>query len=178
MKTSVALIGFMGVGKSAAGKILAERLGKKLVETDALIAQKAGKSIPQIFREDGEIAFRELEIEVIKEIAAGKNQVIDCGGGAVLNKINIDRLKQNAVIIWLTASPEVIAKRTHLNADGRPLMQGKNTVTDVQKLLQAREPFYKAAADIIIDSSDLNIASLIQNITEKLRQNADFDFQK
>ncbi len=69
------------------------------------MSQRAGKSIPQIFQEDGEIAFRELEIEVIKEIASKENLVIDCGGGVVLNKINIDRLKQNAIIVWLTASP-------------------------------------------------------------------------
>ena len=125
MKSNVALIGFMGVGKSAVGKALAERLGKKYVEVDSLIVQKAGKSITQIFQEEGEIAFRELEIEVIKEIALKKNQVIDCGGGVVLNKINIDRLKQNAVIIWLTASPEVILKRTTLDGDVRPLLKGK-----------------------------------------------------
>ena len=91
MKTSVALIGFMGVGKSAVGEELAARLGKKLVRVDALIESKAGKSIPRIFEEEGETTFREREIEVIKEIAAEKDQVIDCGGGVVLNRINIDR---------------------------------------------------------------------------------------
>jgi shikimate kinase len=91
----------MGVGKTVAGRVLAERLRKKLVEVDSLIAQRAGKTIPQIFREDGEIVFRELEIAVIKEVSAKSNQVIDCGGGVVLNKINIDRLKQSAVVFWL-----------------------------------------------------------------------------
>ena len=77
-----------------------------------MIEQKAGKTIPEIFREDGEIAFRELEIEVSKEAAEEKNAVIDCGGGVVLNKINIDRLRKDTVIVYLTASPGVILKRT------------------------------------------------------------------
>ena len=92
---------------------------------DSLIDEKAGKSIPRIFQEDGEIAFREMEIEVIKEIASRKNQVIDCGGGVVLNKINIDRLKQNAVIVWLTASPSDILKRLP-DGDREAFVQGKN----------------------------------------------------
>jgi hypothetical protein len=87
MKTSVALIGFMGTGKSAVGAVLAERLGKKFIEVDYLIEQKGGKPIPQIFEDEGEITFRELEIETIKQIAGRSNQVIACGGGAVLNRI-------------------------------------------------------------------------------------------
>ena len=81
MKTSIALIGFMGVGKTAVGKALAGKLNKRFVELDALIEQKAGKSIPEIFQQDGEIAFRELEIEVTKEVSEDKSLVIACGGG-------------------------------------------------------------------------------------------------
>ncbi|GAH64058.1 unnamed protein product, partial [marine sediment metagenome] len=76
MKTNVALIGFMGVGKTAVGQALAEKLNKEFVELDSLIEHKAGKSIPEIFQQDGEIAFRELEIEVTKEVAKGKNLII------------------------------------------------------------------------------------------------------
>ena len=95
MKSSIALIGFMGTGKTAVGQALAERLGKEFIETDTLIEVKAGRSIPEIFRRHGETAFRELEIEAIKEIAGRDNAVIACGGGVVLNKINIDRLAGN-----------------------------------------------------------------------------------
>ena len=82
MKNSIALIGFMGTGKTAVGQALAEKLGKEFIETDALIEKKAGKSIPEIFRQDGEIVFRELEIAVIKAIAGKENVVIAGGGGA------------------------------------------------------------------------------------------------
>ena len=81
MKTSIALIGFMGTGKTVVGKALAEKLGREFVELDTLIEQKAGKPISEIFQQDGEVAFRELEIEVTKEVSENKNQVIACGGG-------------------------------------------------------------------------------------------------
>jgi len=120
MRTSVALIGFMGTGKTVVGKLLAEKLGKKFIELDGIIEKKAGKSIPEIFRKDGEIGFRELEIEATREVADKKNTVIACGGGIVLNKINIDRLRKECVIVCLTASPQVIIERTSGDADERP----------------------------------------------------------
>jgi len=85
MKTNIALIGFMGTGKTTIGRTLARKLSKTFVEIDALIEQKAGKSIADIFKDDGEIAFRQLEIDITREIAARENQVIACGGGIVLN---------------------------------------------------------------------------------------------
>ncbi len=112
MKTNIALIGFMGTGKTVVGKVLAKKLNRKFVELDSLIEHKTGKSIPDIFQQDGEVAFRELEIEVTKEVSRDRNLVIACGGGLVLNKINIDRLKNGSVIVCLTASPRVILKRT------------------------------------------------------------------
>jgi shikimate kinase len=173
MKSNVALIGFMGVGKTAIGKGLAERLGKKLVQTDALIELQTGKTITRIFQEDGEIAFREMEIEVIKKAAAEKDQVIDCGGGVVLNRINIDRLKLNSVIIWLTASNDIVLKRTAPDKIGRPLLQGNITLSDIEKIISFREPLYAAAADLKIDTSKLNIFSVVEKIAGKLKAYAD-----
>jgi len=122
MKTSIALIGFMGTGKTVVGKAVAEKLGKDFVELDVLIEQKAGKPISEIFQQDGEVAFRELEIEVIKRVTENKKQVIACGGGVILNKINIDRLKKDSVIVYLTASPKVILERVS-DDEERPLLQ-------------------------------------------------------
>jgi shikimate kinase len=175
VKTSLALIGFMGVGKTSVGKFLAELTGKQLVEVDSVIVMEAGKSIPQIFQEDGEIVFREKEMEAIKKIASGRNQIIDCGGGVVLNKINIDRLKKNAVVVWLKASSDVIAKRTALDDGGRPLLEGKKAESEIQELLSLREPLYEMASDIQVDSSSSEAGTVARNIIEKLRQNADFD---
>jgi shikimate kinase len=174
MKTNAALIGFMGVGKSAIGKGLAERLGKKLVQTDALIEERAGKRIALIFQEEGEIAFREMEIQVIKEVASQTNLVIDCGGGVVLNRINIDRLKPGAVIVWLTASNDIILKRTAPDKVGRPLLQGKSVISEIEKLISFRQPLYAAAADFTIDTSSMKIAAVEDKIYNKLREYADF----
>ena len=168
MKTNIALIGFMGVGKTAVGRALAGRLNKTFVELDSLIEQKAGKSIPQIFQQDGEVTFRELEIEAAKEVSGGENLVIACGGGIILNMINIDRLKKESMIVYLTASPGVILKRVLADGGGRPLLDVANPALTIRELLKFRKPFYERAADIKIDTSGLDINSLTEQIINKM----------
>jgi len=191
MKTSVVLIGFMGAGKTAVGKVLAKRLGKKFVELDSVIERKAGKSIPEIFQQDGEVTFRELEIEVTKEVSRDKNLIIACGGGIVLNKINIDRLKNEAIIVYLTASPRVLLRRISGSGEGRPLLNTSNRGGDeprhydldarsplnrsIQELLRFRKPFYDRAADIKISTSKLDIDSVAEQIIVELKENESFN---
>jgi shikimate kinase len=169
MKTSIALIGFMGAGKTAVAKILAQKLGKEFIELDAIIEKKAGRSIPEIFRQDGEIRFRELEIEAVRQIANKKNAVIACGGGIVLNKKNIDRLKEESVIIYLTASPAVILKRTSDHKNVRPLLDVTDRAKQVKNLLKFRQPLYRRAADITVDTSRLDIVAVADKIMELLK---------
>ena len=175
MKTNVALIGFMGTGKTVVGKVLAEKLNKEFVELDSLIEQKARKSIPDIFQQDGEIAFRELEIEVTKEVAKGKNLIIACGGGVVLNKINIDRLRNESRIVYLTASPRIILKRILNDGEERPLLKTPNKALEIQELLRFRKPFYERAADIKINTSKLDIDSVVEQIISKLKEDESFN---
>ena len=174
MKTSIALIGFMGTGKTAVGEALAEKLGREFIELDALIEQKAGKAIPEIFQQDGEIAFRELEIEVIKEISGKQHAVITCGGGIVLNKINIDRLSTGCIIVYLTASPGIILKRTSGDENERPLLNAADKAGHIKELLRFRKPFYERAADIKIDTSKLDVNSVVEQIMEKVKENESF----
>ncbi|MCL0094565.1 shikimate kinase [Dehalococcoidales bacterium] len=174
MKTSIALIGFMGTGKTAVGKIVAEKLGKEFIELDLLIEQRAGKTIAEVFQQDGEIAFRELEIEVTKEVSEKKNVVIACGGGLVLNKINIDRLSKECLIVYLTASPGVILKRISSEENERPLLKTANKALVVQELLRWRKPFYEQAADIKINTSKLDINSVAEQIIEKVKEDENF----
>jgi shikimate kinase len=176
MRTNVALIGFMGVGKTAVGEALAKKLNRKFAELDLLIERKAGKSIPEIFEQDGEITFRELEIEATREIAREKHLVIACGGGVVLNKINIDRLREESRIVYLTASPRVILKRISGEGGERPLLKGDNPSSTIQGLLRFRKPFYERATDIKIDTSRLDIDSVVEQIIEKLREDESFNF--
>ena len=174
MKTSIALIGFMGTGKTVVGKALAEKLGKEFIELDALIERKAGKTIPEIFQQGGEIAFRELEIEAAKEVSEKKNVVIACGGGIVLNKINIDRLREECIMVYLTASPRAILKRTSGDENERPLLKAANKALTIRELLKFRKPFYERAADIKIDTSKLDIASVVEQIISKVKADESF----
>ena len=176
MKTSIALIGFMGTGKTVVGKALAKKLNRTFVELDSLIEQKAGKSIPEIFQQDGEVRFREFEIEVTKEIAERENTVIACGGGLVLNKINIDRLKTNSLIVYLTASPEVILKRTSGDRGERPLLNVPDRVSEIRELLEFRKPFYERAADITIDTSKPDISSVVEQIISTAKNSESLNF--
>jgi len=176
MKTSIALIGFMGVGKTAVGKALAEKLDKRFVELDSLIEQKAGKTIPELFYQDGEVAFRELEIEVTKQVSTNKNLVIACGGGLVLNKINIDRLRNESIIVYLTASLRAILNRIPSEGEERPLLNTPDRALTIQELLRFRKPFYEQAADIKIDTSKLDINSVVEQIRAKLEQDESFNF--
>jgi len=175
METNIALIGFMGTGKTAVGQLLAKKLGSRFFELDLLIEQKAGKSIPDIFQQDGEVAFRELEIEVTKEVSKDKNLVIACGGGIVLNKINIDRLRQQSRIVYLTASPGVILKRVADEEGQRPLLEVDNPTLTIREMLSFRKPFYERAADITINTSKLDIDAVAGQIISKLKEDESFD---
>ena len=174
MKTSVALIGFMATGKTAVGRILAKKLNKEFIELDALIEQRVGKSIDIIFKEDGEIAFRELEIELIKDISKNKNQVIACGGGIILNKINVDRLKEEAIMVYLTTSPDIILKRALNDSTVRPLLKGNKKEKTVRELLSFRTPYYDRASDITIDTSATDINTAAGQIINLLKHNESF----
>ncbi len=176
MKTSVALIGFMGTGKTAVGRRLAERLGKDFVETDAIIEQRAGKPIADIFREDGELAFRELEIAAIKEIAGRRNQVVAGGGGVVLNWLNIQRLQGDAVVVLLTATPAVILRRAAAGGAARPLLNVPDRAATVRNLLKFRRPFYTRAAEITVDTSRLSLEEVVTGIINRLKEYEGFSF--
>jgi shikimate kinase len=178
LKTSIALIGFMGTGKTEVGKKLAEKLGKEFIELDALIEKKAAKKIPEIFSADGEVRFRELEIDVTREVADRKNAVIACGGGIVLNKINIDRLRQHCVIVCLEATPAEILKRTSADKDGRPLLTVPDRRQKIKELLKYRGPYYRQAADFCVKASRLSIEATADKIIGMLKEYESYDRKK
>jgi len=164
----------MGTGKTVVGKLLARKLGKDFIEMDALIEKKTGRSIPEIFRQGGEAGFRELEIEVTKNIAGRKNAVIACGGGVVLNAINIDRLRQECVIVCLTASPSAILRRTSADKGERPLLAAADRLRQVKNMLKYRRPFYTRAADITVNTSRLKPGEVAECIIEELKRHESY----
>ena len=141
-KENIVLIGMPGSGKSAVGRILAEKTGMPFADTDRLITEKAGKAIPDIFRENGETAFRDLETEVIREVSLLGGQILSTGGGAILRTENVTVLRQNGRLFWLDRNPDDLVP-----TDDRPLA---DTEAKMKQLYQTREPLYRAAADVII----------------------------
>ncbi len=176
MKNNIVLIGYMGTGKTAVGQVLSEEMRREFIELDWLIEKKAGKSIPEIFKDGGEIAFRELEIEAAKQVAAKTNVIIACGGGIILNKINIDRLKVNGITVCLTALPDVILERVSVEQGQRPLLEVEDQLKTIKEMLEYRKPYYERSADITIDTSEMSISEVVQEIVDKLKEDEGFNF--
>lgn len=163
---NIVLIGFMGTGKTAVGKILAEKLGFKFVDTDDLIEEEAKMAIYEVFSKYGEEYFRELEKKVVDRVSKLKNLVIATGGGVVVKQENIKNLKKNGVLICLTAEPEVILARTAKDAH-RPLVKMADPMKRIKELLVERERGYRQAS-IIIDASKLSTEEIVSKILEKV----------
>lgn len=167
VKDSIALIGFMATGKSTVGKALKEYIGKdyRFIETDQLIIEMAGKPIPRIFSEDGEVKFREYEIEACKKIANFKKAVISCGGGIVLNKANIENLKKTCHIVLLIASPKEIYNRVMKDGkETRPVIDKEDPMKEIESALKQREPYYNISAEIVINTTDKTIDEIMEEI--------------
>ena len=172
LKDSIALIGFMATGKSIIGKALKEHLGNNytFIETDVFIVERAGKSIPKIFSEDGEALFREYELEACKQAVQLKKSIISCGGGVVLKKENIEVLKQTCQMVLLTATPAVIYKRAMGEGkENRPIINKEEPFKEIEKLLRYREPYYKSAADFIIDTTEKSVERIVDEILRQTK---------
>ena len=156
---NIVLIGMPGSGKSTAGKLLAERLGRKFVDTDEIIKEKAGMSIPEIFSLYGEEKFRAIETEAANDTGKLSGLVIATGGGIITRKENRYPLKQNSVTVWLKRDLAL------LPVDGRPISQ-QNSLTE---LYEKRAPLYEDFADITVNVNE-NAAETVQRIIEGIRR--------
>ena len=160
MLTNIVLIGMPGCGKSSAAKILGEKMGREVIETDAMIEEMAGMPIPEIFAKFGEAHFRKLESEAVKTAGSRTGVIISSGGGAVKNGQNVRMLRQNAVVAWIKRPIEA------LSTDGRPLSKDIDTL---KAMWEERKPLYQAAADIVIDNSgkiDDAVAAIMEGFDE------------
>jgi shikimate kinase len=164
MAKNIVLIGLMGSGKTTIGKALADRTGREFADTDELIVEKDSRPIKQIFAENGEEFFRNLETKVIEEVSKQENFVISTGGGAVLRDENIDFLKENGVLFYLYAPAEVIWERVKDDKD-RPLLNVDAPIELLKRLQQEREPFY-GKADFKINTHEHSIEEIVDKIIE------------
>ncbi len=144
---NLVLIGYRGTGKSAVAAHLARATGRRVISTDAEIEARLGRSIAEYVAEEGWPAFRDVETEVIRWAAAQDGLVIDTGGGAPEREENVAALRENGVVMWLTASEQTIARRIR-NAANRPSLTGQGSFLDeIGAVLARRNPLYAAAAD-------------------------------
>lgn len=157
---NIALIGFMGTGKSTVGRILAEHLHFTFVDTDELIESRAGKTIAGIFASDGEAVFRQLERDVVTELGARKKMVISTGGGLGANESNVASLKEHALVVCLWASPEMIWERVR-NQSHRPLLKDPDPLAKIRTLLASREKCYKQA-DVLMNTEVRSLKEVAQ----------------
>jgi shikimate kinase len=153
-RTNLVLVGFMGCGKSSVGRLAAGMLGYDFVDTDQLVVERAGLAIPDIFKFQGETAFRQLESEALASLRGRDGLVVATGGGIVTRPENVPLLQELGVVVWIDANEEALFERVSRN-NARPLLQTENPRATLRALLEARRPLYAAVAQGTIDNSGL-----------------------
>jgi shikimate kinase len=154
----LALIGYRGTGKSAVGRIVADRLNRAFLDADLEVEARAGRSIAAIFADAGEPAFRDWEELVLAEVVdRDPRAILATGGGTVLREINRRRIRDFGFVVWLTAEPGVLAQR--LLADSRqlaarPALTPSGTLVEIREVLAMRAPFYQVLADMMVETGD------------------------
>ena len=166
---NIVLIGYRGTGKSTVGKVLAARLGWPQVSTDAEIVRGAGRSVPEIVAQHGWEHFRDLESTVCREFSAQDRLIIDTGGGAILRQENVDCLKKNGVLFWLTASVATIASRIGGDTQRPSLTGTKSFVEEIEEVLAVRTPKYREAADHIVPTDGCTINQIVETILSSVQ---------
>jgi len=164
---NLALIGFMGAGKTAVGRLVAEHLRFKFVDTDELIETRTGRTIPQIFTQDGEAHFRSLEHEIVLQLADTQKLVISTGGGLPTQQANLDSLKQHALVVCLWAGADKIYERVH-NQTHRPLLQTADPLAKIKELLAARASFYRQA-DVLLNTDNRSVRQVVQQVVQQFQ---------
>ena len=159
---NLALVGFMGTGKSSVGRMAASQLQFDFVDTDDWIETRAGMSISDIFAHGGEKVFRQLESQLVTELARMRRTVFSTGGGLVAEERNLESLKEHALVVCLWASPETIWERVR-GQTHRPLLQAADPMAKIRELLAAREPFYRQA-DVLVNTELRSVKEVVQHV--------------
>lgn len=165
---NIILTGYMGCGKTTVGKHVAKRLGYTFVDTDEMIVEQQHRSINEIFADDGEMAFRVMETELLKQMIDAKrdHMVIATGGGMPIREENRRLLAVLGRVVYLKASPETIYGRVKEDT-ARPLLQCENPMKRIEEMLAIREPLYEAGAAVIVDVDGLRQAETASEIIER-----------
>lgn len=166
---NILLVGLMGSGKTTVGRIVAQMIGFKMIDTDHLIVDSAGKTIPEIFATEGEAAFRQRESAALRSLLGKRGCVIATGGGIVTQPRNLPILRHLGYTAWLEADPERLARRTAMNSN-RPLLNGEeDPKVKLERLLHERKPLYKSLADLRIHTAGLTPQETAYGVMESAR---------
>ena len=164
---NIALIGFMGTGKTTVGRLVKDLLRFDFLDTDELIQSRTGRTIADLFAQDGEPAFRELERQIVDELADRKRTVIATGGGLPTNAENLRKLKSYALTVCLWAAPEKIWDRVR-HQSHRPLLRGDDPQKTIRELLARRSPFYRQA-DVLMNTDQRSTREVAQQIAAQYK---------
>ena len=175
MNGNLILIGLMGAGKTTLGRQLASELQLDFYDSDQLICERTGVSIPTIFELEGEEGFRHREKTVINELVQLNNIIIATGGGTVLNAENRYKLQKNGHVIYLHAHPQILLSRIQ-NDRNRPLLQVEDPLLKLQQLYVQRDPIYRETAHLIIEANDSCTTQTITRLFTLLHQTNNNDF--
>lgn len=169
MNRHIFLIGFMGAGKSTVAALLAERLSMPLVDVDAVVESTQGKTVAQIFTEQGESAFRDAERAALLGLEGLPPSVVACGGGIVTRDENRADLRRLGTVVYLQVSAAEAVARVG-DASTRPLLSGPSGTLAATSLLQAREALYRAAADLVVDTEGCDAKEVADRVLAAIRQ--------
>lgn len=167
MHNNIYLIGFMGSGKTTVGQALARELGYTFVDMDQMIQDQAKKSISQIFSEQGEVTFRDLETQVLKSISLHNRHVVSTGGGAVLREENQQLMQSTGRTVLLWADPATVIDRLK-DDHSRPLLQGDDKLQKITDLMETRKPVYLGIADVVTPTDAKKVDEIVYAIVEDL----------
>ena len=167
---NIAMIGYRGTGKTTFGRLLAERIAFAWIDTDREIEKQAGCSIADLFRQQGEAAFRDLEARVIRECTEGESRVLSLGGGAVLRPETRQRLRDTCThVVWLRSTAQTIWQRVSADpnsASQRPNLTQSGGIAEVQQLLSQRIPVYDQCATVRVDTDVLDVERILAQILD------------
>ncbi|MCA9177755.1 MAG: shikimate kinase [Planctomycetales bacterium] len=174
-RTNLALIGYRATGKTNVGAALARAAGAEVIDSDAVVQREAGCTIRELFQDQGEQHFRDLEQAAVETLCAGSRTILALGGGAVLREANRLRLRESCVCVWLRAAPPEIWRR--LTADDasaaqRPALTGLSEYDEIVAVLSEREPIYRETSDFHVDTDGKSIEAVAEEI--RARVAADF----
>ncbi|MFZ5447653.1 MAG: shikimate kinase [Thermodesulfobacteriota bacterium] len=168
---NLVLIGYRATGKTAVGARLAEILSRPFVDLDQVLVQEAGRPIADIVAQGGWTEFRRREKALVARFCQTRGQVLATGGGVVLDPDNVAALRENGIIIWLTADPDTIQARLaeDLPRDAnRPSLTGGDTIQEVAQVLKDRYPLYQTAAQVTIDTTNRDVAQVVHLVLAAL----------